>query len=64
MSENCFIITFTREKFTLHFRNLSLYETYPSSNESFLKVQSCNFENYCKCSLSSLKNVLNISDFK
>ena len=64
MSENCFIITFTREKFTLHFRNLSLYETYPSSKENFLKVQSHNLKNYCKCPLTCLENALNISHFK
>ena len=64
MSENCFIITFTREKFKMHFRNVSLYETYPNSNGRFLKIQSRNLENYCKCSLASLENVLNISHFK
>ena len=57
MSENCF-----REKFALHFRNP--YETYPSSNESFLEVKSRNLENCCKCSLACLENVLNISRFK
>ena len=35
MSENCYIITVTREKFSLHFVNLSLPETYPSSNKIF-----------------------------
>ena len=64
MTENCFNITFTREKFTLQFRNLFLYETYPSSNKRCLKVQSRKFENYYKCSLACLEIVLNISHFK
>ena len=34
-----------QKKFTLHFRNLSVYETRLNSNESFLKVKSGNFEN-------------------
>ena len=55
MSENCVIITFTREKFTLHFRNLSLCKTYPSSNERFLKVQSRNLKKL-------LFHIFNIND--
>ena len=35
MSENCFNITFTRERLSVRFKNLSLYETYPISSESF-----------------------------
>ena len=67
MSDSCFIITLTREKFSLHFRNLSLYETYHSSNENFLKIQPRNLENNCKCSLACLENaltfyILNIND--
>ena len=64
MSQNCFIIVFTRERFTLHFRNLSHYEIYPSSTENLLKVQSHNLENYCKCSLACLESALNFSHFK